>query len=281
MRGWGARRAAAPASSLEGVLRLLDARTGSYAEVRPARPGLLRVAAHIGPELGEPDWAGIRVLLIADLIARAGELRGLQVLTAVVFPGQPPPRQGFAERAAGPLGIHPPAARAASAEAAASLGGVDVHIVWPPGGAGTSLGGLVTPAGDTRVHTEGGIAAPTAGATPGAKDPLAVRLALMSFPHHGRADLTESVLTRAAETARDWRQRVAEWAESPSRPMPRQVSSAIEAAFADLDTGRALELLHRLLHDADMPAGAKFETFAFADRILGLELAREVGRPRP
>jgi len=27
-----------------------------------------------------------------------------------------------------------------------------------------------------------------------------------------------------------------------------------------------------------MPAGAKFETFAFVDRVLGLELAREIGQ---
>ena len=27
----------------------------------------------------------------------------------------------------------------------------------------------------------------------------------------------------------------------------------------------------------DIPAGAKFETFAFVDRVLGLELAREIG----
>jgi hypothetical protein len=27
----------------------------------------------------------------------------------------------------------------------------------------------------------------------------------------------------------------------------------------------------------DVPAGAKFETFLFVDRVLGLELAREIG----
>jgi len=27
-----------------------------------------------------------------------------------------------------------------------------------------------------------------------------------------------------------------------------------------------------------MPAGAKFETFVFVDRVLGLELPREIGR---
>jgi hypothetical protein len=32
--------------------------------------------------------------------------------------------------------------------------------------------------------------------------------------------------------------------------------------------------------DASVPTGAKFETFLYADRILGLELAREIGQPR-
>ncbi|MGH3406206.1 MAG: hypothetical protein ACRDRJ_27470 [Streptosporangiaceae bacterium] len=260
------------------MLRLLDVLTGSYAEVKPARTGLLRVAAHVGPGADEPDWAGVRVLLITDLLSRAAELRGLQVLTAVVFPGPAAAQPSFAERAAGPLGIHPSAARASSVGAAASLGGqVDVHIVRPAASVDTSSGGLVTRAGDTRVHTEGG--ASGAGAMPGAEDPLAVRLALMSSPHHHAADLTGGVLASADDAIKQWRQRVAEWAESPSRPMPGHISKAFEAAFGDLDTGRALALLHGLIEDAALPAGAKFETFAFADRILGLELARQVGRP--
>ncbi|MGH3155324.1 MAG: hypothetical protein ACRDNF_01925 [Streptosporangiaceae bacterium] len=264
------------------MLRLLDTLTGSYAEIRPAHPRLLRVAAHVQPGAGEHDWAGVRVLLITDLLSRAAELRGLQVLTAVVFPGPVPAQPGFAERAAGPLGIHPPAARATFAGAAASLGGpVDVHIVRPAGSADTSPGGLVTRVGDTHVPIEGSAGVPAADALSGAADPLAIRLALMSFPHHLVADLTGSVLASAAETTRDWRQRVAEWAESPSQPMPGRVSNAVEAAFGDLDTGQALALLRGLVQDASVPAGAKFETFAFADRILCLELARQVGRLRP
>ena len=63
------------------------------------------------------------MLLIADLLARAAELRGLQVLTAVVLPGEPPEEPGYAERAAGLLGIDPSALRAGSAEASEVLGG--------------------------------------------------------------------------------------------------------------------------------------------------------------
>ena len=40
----------------------------------------------------------------------------------------------------------------------------------------------------------------------------------------------------------------------------------------------ALDVLVNLESDGEAPAGAKFETFAFADRVLGLELVREIGR---
>jgi hypothetical protein len=67
------------------VLRLLDARSGSYAEIRPARPGLLRVSAHVPGATGTTDITWLRVLLVADVRARAAETRDLQALTAFVF----------------------------------------------------------------------------------------------------------------------------------------------------------------------------------------------------
>jgi hypothetical protein len=39
-----------------------------------------------------------------------------------------------------------------------------------------------------------------------------------------------------------------------------------------------LALLRDLAANANVSAGAKFKTFVYADRILGLDLAREVGR---
>jgi hypothetical protein len=46
----------------------------------------------------------------------------------------------------------------------------------------------------------------------------------------------------------------------------------------DLDTPAALRTLAALAADPVIPDGSKFETFAHLDRILGLDLAREVGR---
>ncbi|HEY6309382.1 MAG TPA: hypothetical protein VIY52_01035 [Streptosporangiaceae bacterium] len=181
------------------MLRLLDARTGSYAEVRPTRPGLLRVCAHVPGVAEESDITGLRVLLLADLLARAAELRNLQVLTVLAS---------------------------------------DEH------------------------------------------DPLAVRLALMSLPSHEPADLTDSAVVNARETVSLWRRRVAEWAELPSRPVPAHTAQTFRAAFDDLDTVSALALLRRLELDDGVSAGPKFEAFLYADRILGLGLPREIGRPR-
>lgn len=75
-----------------------------------------------------------------------------------------------------------------------------------------------------------------------------------------------------------WRLRVAQWAESPSRPVPAQIAETVQSAFGDLNTVSALALLRGLEADPDVPAGAKFETFLYADRILGLDLPRDIGR---
>jgi cysteinyl-tRNA synthetase len=41
-----------------------------------------------------------------------------------------------------------------------------------------------------------------------------------------------------------------------------------------------LRALRELAKDPDIPSGSKFETFAAADRVLGLDLVSLVGRPR-
>jgi len=269
-----------PRTSLDRVLRLLDSRTGSYAEVRPARPGLLRVRVHAP---GGSHITGLRVLLMADLLGRTAELRGLQVLNVLTYTGRSSEQAAALERAAGELGVHPPAARADPDDAQTPLGGpVDVHVV----SSGTSVdggqGGIVWHVGAVHARQEGNRAEAGAGDVPArhGHDPLAVRLALMSFPSGQAVDLTEGVLTGAREELGRWRHEVAEWAESPSRPMPARIAEVAHAAFDGLDTVSALALLRRLESDASVPPGAKFETFAYADRILGVDLARDIGRAR-
>jgi cysteinyl-tRNA synthetase len=53
----------------------------------------------------------------------------------------------------------------------------------------------------------------------------------------------------------------------------------MKAAFADdLDTPRAITVLRELEKDASIADGAKMETFLAADRLLGLDLARDIGK---
>ncbi len=110
-------------------------------------------------------------------------------------------------------------------------------------------------------------------------DPLALRLAFLEHRYRQQMNLTWDTLSAADRTLRRWRELVAEWACSPSKPMCAQVTEQIAAAFDDdLDTPAALRALRRLGHDPQIPPGSKFESFAHADQLLGLDLARDVGR---
>jgi cysteinyl-tRNA synthetase len=111
-------------------------------------------------------------------------------------------------------------------------------------------------------------------------DPLAVRLALLEHRYRQQMNLTWDTLAAADRTLHRWRERVAQWANSPSKPICARYATDIAAAFDnDLDTAAALRALRGLEKDGEIPPGSKFETFADADRLLGLDLARDVGRP--
>ena len=110
-------------------------------------------------------------------------------------------------------------------------------------------------------------------------DPLALRLAFLEHRYRQQMNLTWDILDAADRTLRRWRQLVAEWACSPSKPVHGPVAAQIAAAFDDdLDTPAALRSLRQLEKDPDVPPGSKFESFAHADQLLGLDLARDIGR---
>jgi hypothetical protein len=265
------------------MLRLLNARTGAREQVTSARPGLLRVCVHARSEQDAEalDLSGLRAMLVADLLGRVAERRGVQVLTAMIFSGEAPTAPGLLEPAVRALGIHPPVACSSLDEVQSALGGTaDVDVVakgWA--GYGGRLG-LIVLSGTARygVPADEG---ETVAALLAVHDALAVRLALMSHPHHEVIDLVSPDVAKARVTLSSWRRQVAQWAESPSRPIPEWFARAMGSAYDDLEIVLALRLLHDLETDADAADGAKLEAFMFADRILGLELAREIGRPRP
>lgn len=111
-------------------------------------------------------------------------------------------------------------------------------------------------------------------------DPLALRLAFLSSRYRQQANLSWEGVAAADRTLARWRKAVASWAEHPSAPISADYSAALLDAFEDdLDTPRALQALRRLEKDSSLPAGSKFETFAWADALLGLDLTRLVGQP--
>lgn len=113
-------------------------------------------------------------------------------------------------------------------------------------------------------------------------DPLALRLFFLSGRYRTQLNLTWDALAAADKTLERWRSRVAAWAESPSAPPASGHLDRIVGAFRnDLDTPSALVSLRELERDPGVPDGAKFETFAAADRLLGLDLTRAVGHVRP
>jgi cysteinyl-tRNA synthetase len=110
-------------------------------------------------------------------------------------------------------------------------------------------------------------------------DPLALRLAFLEQRYRQQMNLTWDALEGADRTVRRWRDRVAEWANSPSKAMCARYVEQFTAAFDDdLDTPAAIRVLRALEKDSEIPPGSKFETFAHADRLLGLDLARDIGR---
>jgi hypothetical protein len=109
-------------------------------------------------------------------------------------------------------------------------------------------------------------------------DPTALRLALLSVPRGATLRLDPAVLDEAARRLEAWRRTVAGWARQPSRPVPEAVRARLRAAWEDdLDLPGVLAVLGDVEKATDLPDGARFETFAHADRLLALDLTRDLG----
>lgn len=258
------------------MFRVLDDRPGSHAVVSLPRPGPLRVYAHVRASADAADLTGLRVLLTADLLFRAAELGGLQVLATRAFAGEPA-GQAVAERAAVALGAYPPALPAAGLAEAWQGGPDDVHVADDDAAGPDDRSGILVRVAVARLAQDAIPGDATAGML-GGHDPLAVRLALMSLPRHQPAELTAGELADAARTLGEWRRQVARWAESPSAAIPPPVAAEVRAAFESQDIIAVLALLSGLAADETVPPGARFETFVYADRVLSLDLPRDIGR---
>ncbi|MGW2212528.1 hypothetical protein [Streptomyces sp. NPDC001781] len=242
------------------MLRILDARTGESVPATPARRGLTRVEAHAGGL----DLTALRVLLTADLLVRALELGGTPVWTMLTAPRE----RAELGAAATALSIRP---FEDSRDVASGLGEAQVVHVRAaneePPGAGVVV--AVAPAEWSGEDVQELLA-----------DPGALRLALLSVPRDEPAALDAGALQGAARTAAEWRTGVARWANQPSRPVPEEVRTRLRAAWEnDLDLPGVLAVLRDVANVPDLPDGARFETFLYADRLLALDLAGELGNP--
>lgn len=279
------------------MLRITDARTGETVDAVRARRGLTRVEAHVAGD----DLSALRVLLVADVLARALELGGTPVVTVA------DPPAGL-RALADALGIR-------RAEGERGGAGPALHVVGTTGGTadgpvadGPAAGGSPAdgPASGGPAPSDG---PPSDGRAPSDEDPAGraavipglpdperdgvrvevapvsgtadhalLRMILLATPRGHSLDLAAADLDGSRETLARWRKAVAGWATRPSRPVPEPVRQELRAAWEDdLDVPAVLAVLRRVEHAEDVPDGARFETYAYADRLLGLELTRDIG----
>lgn len=283
-------------TSLRIMLRIADTRTGRFVEIPSAPRHLLRICVHlpaIGARVGAVD---LRAPLVGDVLARTAELRGLQALTVLITPDLPHEQGQALNRAMAVLGIHPPASVGAHQPAEPLCAAADVHLLAYGAATQDGVGGVqadvgqVSPAPPEGDVPDGDVpdgdpllaSGLLDGFAPEGTDPLAVRMLLLGYAHRTPVTVTSAALAEARRTLRRWRQQVADWAQEPSRPIPADLLRQAHAALADdLGVPAVLDMLRSVAGRSDVPAGAKFETFAFLDRILGLDLAREVGHQHP
>ncbi|MEV5439821.1 hypothetical protein AB0K80_28015 [Streptomyces sp. NPDC052682] len=248
------------------MLRITDARTGELVDAAPARRGLTRVEAHV-PRL---DPTHVRVLLVADLLVRALELGGTPVWALLTADRQ----EAEVRASAAGLGIRP---FEDGRDLAIGPGRAqNLHVVAQGGAAPDGVRIEVAPVEAAAPGTPG--TPDAAGHAAGGGDPTALRLALLARPRGTPVRLDAAALDDAGATLARWRRAVAAWAQRPSRPVPDAVRERLRAAWEDdLDVPGLLEVLRRVESDPDMPDGARFETYAYADRLLGVELTRDLG----
>ncbi|MFJ8594092.1 hypothetical protein [Streptomyces sp. NPDC093598] len=238
------------------MLRIIDARTGEPVDAAPARRGLTRVEVHAPGS----DTTNLRVLLVGDLLVRALELGGTPVWARLTG-GR---RQAELRADAATLGIRP---FEDSPDVGAGLGEAQVVHVAAEGGA--------VPDGAVRIAV-----APVEPGPPDHPGPAALRLALITRHHNVPVRLEPAGLDDARATLARWRTAVARWARQPSRPTPDDVRRRLRDAWEDdLDMPRVLDVLRHVETAPELADGARFETYAYADRLLGLDLTRDLGSP--
>ncbi|MEU4103100.1 hypothetical protein [Streptomyces tanashiensis] len=268
------------------MLRIVDTRTGHLVEVPSVSRHLLSICVHQPVSDAGIGMTDLRALLVGDVLARTAQLHGLQSRTFLTTADLPHEQAQALDRAMSALGIHPPATVGVHHLTGALRAPADVHVHAYGTAAQDAVGGVRVDVGQIGTASGEGVPDRAHLLAPGlldafapeGTDPLAVRMLLLGHAYRTPITVTSTALEEARRTLGHWRQLVADWAQEPSRPIPADVLRHTHAELADdLGVPAVLDTLVTVAKRADVPAGAKFETFAFLDRVLGLDLAREVG----
>jgi hypothetical protein len=240
------------------MLRLRDARTRELTDVLPPGRRQLRILVSAPGQ--------VRAYLTADLLRRAAERSKLLPLVTDLLPAEAEVAEVRA--ACDALNVHPP--RDTLIDDAAG------RSPEPQFDVGIAMGGPAQPTAMARLWIT--VAAGETGVAL-REEPLPVRLVLLKNRYDATVTATDEEISPATRALGRWRRLMAQWAQSPSKAIARPYADAVrDALLCDLDTPAALRTLDALVDDQDVPAGAKFETFAAADMQLGLDLARDIGR---
>jgi hypothetical protein len=247
-----------------GELHMFDTSTGQMAQVPPAGRHGLRMRVHLACPGGRVAWTQVRVLVVADVLLRALETTGVQVLPALAVPDLPSDQAKVLDRALARYGVRLPEVDDDSR--------ADLHLHTDPEQVRAGPGIRVRVG---EVATGVGVPDPLSFG-PG-EDPLARRLALLSGAYREPMPLDAPGLQGAAARLAGWRTLVRAWSREPSGPVPAALrEQARQTLDSDLDTPHLLGLLDKTADAPALTGGARFESFVWLDMFLGLDLARDL-----
>ncbi len=245
------------------MLTIRTSHTGSAAPIVAFAGAIVRVGYEL--PAGTTEFTAARVLVVGDLIRRVLEdAHGAQVLAAVISddPAVRPPGDRLMIRpAAGPFD--------SASSAAADLGRRLDLLITPTLDAAARPYAKPTTIRVAAVHN----------ADPGSPvDPATLRFALATAAYGTELELTAPLLGHAQTTLDRWRGHLDRWSRHPSRPIPPTWRARVlDALDDDLDIAAVSTMLAELEASDGVEAGAKFEAFAYLDRVLAVDLTRDLG----
>jgi hypothetical protein len=249
------------------MLRVRDPVSGAITSLGVLAGNTVRVGFVLASDADELSCT--RVLVIGDLVCRVLEdLHSAQVLTAVIADERT--RVDHLLRSG--LMVRPVCEVFCDRHGAETYLGRPLDILVAVGSTDhqTALRGPTLAVAPARCAAQNWPAEPTT-----------LRFALAKVPYAWPLDVTDSLLERSERVVESWRDHVAQWSRHPSRPIPSTWRAAVIAALDDdLDVARLVAMMHELDRTGIVEPGAKFEAFAYLDRVLAVDLMRNLGRAR-